>query len=110
MARLLETTELRWRVADLSLIEKVLRDRRLKKHGHPGAVGQERALSALEMGLGIKEQASTSLWSALQEPSTVRHLLKERAAAEQAPDDYVLLYNYEDRDRPHAPFLPRGAL
>ncbi|MBL90719.1 MAG: ATP-dependent protease [Myxococcales bacterium] len=109
MARLLKPEELRWRAADLTLIEKVLRDRRLKKHGHPGAVGQERALSALEMGLGIKERGFNIFVvgsSGTGRTSTVKHLLKERAAAEPAPDDYVLLYNFEDRDRPHAIPIP----
>ena len=77
MTRQLKSNELRWSVADLGLIEKVLRDRRLKKHGHPGAVGQERALSALEMGLGIKERGFNIFVvgaSGTGRTSTVKHL------------------------------------
>jgi lon-related putative ATP-dependent protease len=109
MTRQLKSSELRWSVADLGLIEKVLRDRRLKKHGHPGAVGQERALSALEMGLGIKERGFNIFVvgaSGTGRTSTVKHLLKERATSEPVPDDIVLLYNFDDRDRPHAIPIP----
>ena len=109
MTRQLKSNELRWSVADLGLIEKVLRDRRLKKHGHPGAVGQERALSALELGLGIKERGFNIFVvgaSGTGRTSTVKHLLKERAASEPVPDDIVLLYNFDDRDRPHAHSIP----
>ena len=59
-------------------------------------MGQERALSALEMGLGIKERGFNIFVvgaSGTGRTSTVKHLLKERAASEAVPDDIVLLYN-----------------
>ncbi|MFZ9889010.1 MAG: Lon protease family protein, partial [Myxococcota bacterium] len=74
-------------------------------HGRPGAIGQERALAALELGLGIRERGFNIFVvgaSGTGRTSTVRQLLRERALEEEPPDDVILLYNFEDRDRPLA--------
>ncbi|MBN2359636.1 MAG: AAA family ATPase [Deltaproteobacteria bacterium] len=77
----------------------------------PGALGQERALRALEVGLGIAERGFNLFVVGLPgtgRMSTVRTVLTKRAATEAVPDDWVLLYNFEERDRPRAIRLAPG--
>lgn len=107
----LSPADLRWRLpvedfsdGDLSLKEE-------DRHGRPGALGQERALHALELGLGIRERGFNIFVvgaSGTGRTSTVRELLEEKAKQEPAPADIILLYNFADRDRPHAVPLAAG--
>lgn len=111
MKKTLKPDALRWSLpieeftnGDLSLKEE-------ERHGRPGALGQERALQALELGLGIRERGFNIFVvgaSGTGRTSTVRELLEERARSEPKPCDVVLLYNFSDRDRPHAVSLPAG--
>jgi len=101
--------ELRWRFSDFLTARTILQQRRTKKTGRIGAVAQERALCALELGLGIKQRGYNIFVvgaSGTGRTSTVEKLLAEKASKEATPDDIVLLYNFNDRDRPHSVSLP----
>jgi lon-related putative ATP-dependent protease len=109
MIRELRPDELRWTLDERTLRFDVVESHEEEPHGRPGAIGQERALSALELGLGIRERGFNIFVvgaSGTGRTSTVRQLLKERAKQEPAGADVVLLYNFDDRDRPHAVFVP----
>ena len=111
MKKTLAPDALRWRLpveeftnGDLALKEE-------DRHGRPGALGQERALQALELGLGIRERGFNIFVvgaSGTGRTSTVRELLEERARGEPTPPDVILLYNFADRDRPHAVSIAAG--
>ncbi len=106
----LSPSSLRWTlpVADFSTADLNPREDR---HGRPGALGQERALAALDLGLGLRERGFNIFVvgaSGTGRTSTVRELLEEKASAEPAPSDIVLLYNFADRDRPLAVLVPPG--
>ncbi len=98
---------LRWQFEDLSLVRAGLssKRRRKAKSDRFGAMVQQRALSALEMGLGIRQRGFNIFVvgeSGTGRTSTVNQLLSDRAVKEPTPDDIVLLYNFENRDRPLA--------
>jgi len=74
-------------------------------------LGQERAESALAVGLGMEHDGFNVY--ALGEPGTGRHFVVERALRRQArarrvPDDLVYLHDFADATRPRAVFLPPG--
>lgn len=109
MTQKLEPSSLRWRFEDLNLVKEVLRHKRSKKPGKIGAMAQERAVSALELGLGIKQRGFNIFVvgdSGTGRTSTVKHMLNERAKKEPTPDDIALLYNFSDRDRPISVHIP----
>jgi lon-related putative ATP-dependent protease len=108
----LPASALRWRLPVDDFSADDLRPKEEDRHGRPGALGQERALAALELGLGIRERGFNIFVvgaSGTGRTSTVRELLEEKAKTEPAPSDIVLLYNFTDRDRPHAVQVPPGA-
>ncbi len=107
----LSADELRWRLPIEEFTAGDLSPKEEDRHGRPGALGQERALHALELGLGIRERGFNIFVvgaSGTGRTSTVRELLEEKAKTEPAPSDVILLYNFADRDRPHAVMLPAG--
>lgn len=109
MIQYLTPHDLRWRFGDFEHAKTILKQRRLKKVGRIGTVAQKRALSALELGLGIKQRGYNIFVvgaSGTGRTSTVEKLLTDKAAKESTPDDVVLLYNFTDRDRPHSVTLP----
>lgn len=109
MIRYLPHEELRWRFLDFAHARLILNQRRTKATGRFGAVAQSRALSALELGLGIKQRGYNIFVvgaSGTGRTSTVEKLLGDKALKESTPDDVVLLYNFSDRDRPHSVTLP----
>lgn len=111
MIRELLPDQLRWTLDDKTLRFDLIEAREEEPSGRPGAIGQERALTALELGLGIRERSFNIFVvgaSGTGRTSTVRQLLLERAQGEPSGEDVILLYNFEDRDRPHAIFLPPG--
>jgi lon-related putative ATP-dependent protease len=111
MIRDLSPSALRWTIDDDALDVEAF-DGADERHGRPGAIGQERALSALDLGLGIRERGFNIFVvgaSGTGRTSTVRTVLEKRAKAEPAAADVVLLYNFDDRDRPLALTLPPGA-
>jgi predicted ATP-dependent protease len=101
--------EMRWRFSDLKTARTILAQRRTKKTGRIGTVAQTRALSALELGLGIKQRGYNIFVVGAPgtgRTSTVEKLLAEKATKEPTPGDVVLLYNFNDRDRPLSVTLP----
>ena len=75
-------------------------------------IGQERAVQALELGLGIRQEGYNLfvLGSvASGRHSIVQQFLGRRAATEATPDDWVYVYNFETPHRPKALRLPPGA-
>lgn len=109
--RILTADELRWSFPLSDFADKDLKPAEKDRHGRPGALGQERALSALELGLGIRERGFNIFVvgaSGTGRTSTVKELLEARAKEEPTPQDVILLYNFADRDRPHAVLLPPG--
>ena len=76
-----------------------------------GTVGQDRALSSLEFGLGVSTNGYNLYVAGV--PGTGRtgtvHSLVERAAKTQAtPGDWCYVYNFRDPYRPSALGLPAG--
>lgn len=109
MITLLNPAKLRWQLSDTALLRRALNQRPLRKHGRIGAMAQERAITALELGLGIKQRGYNIFVvgdDGTGRTSTVRQMLKDRAAKEPVPDDTVLLYNFAERDRPLAVGVP----
>lgn len=112
MIRTLSVSEYRWTLSEHDFTPEDLNPAEKDRHGRPGALGQERALQALELGLGIRERGFNIFVvgaSGTGRTSTVRELLHERAAQEPTPSDLILLYDFDDRDRPLAVQLPPGA-
>jgi len=112
MIQKLPTGALRWRFEDLSGAQAVLSQKRRKKVGQLFAMAQDRALSALELGLGIKQRGYNIFVvgsSGTGRTSTVNQLLKDRARKEPTPDDIVVLYNFENRDRPLTISVPAAS-
>jgi lon-related putative ATP-dependent protease len=112
MTRELTPLDLRWAVDDDELDFSEAEALAAKNpSGRPGHLGQERALSAMELGLGIRSRGFNIFAvgaSGTGRTSTVRETVKARAATDQTPDDCILLYNFEDRDRPWAVRVPPG--
>jgi predicted ATP-dependent protease len=106
--RFLSHNELCWKFSNLSTINS-LSSKKNKKLGNVSTFAQERALSALDLGLGIKQRGYNIFVvgvSGTGRISTVEKILKQRAPKEDTPSDLVLLYNFNDRDRPLAISLP----
>jgi len=74
-------------------------------------VGQERALRALEFGLGIKSQGYNIY--VMGQPGTgknsiVMKVLKKKAKEGPGPKDWLYMMNFKDPDKPRLVELPRG--
>jgi len=111
MYRILDENDLRPGVDERSLDLASLEANVEGRTGKPGALGQDRALSALALGLGIRQRGYNIFVvgaSGTGRTSTVRTVLDEHAAKEKTANDVVLLYNFADRDRPLAVSLPTG--
>lgn len=109
MTRLLPPSELRWKFSHENLAQSILKTKRSKKSGRIGTLAQKRAMSALELGLGINQRGYNIFIvgsSGTGRTSTIEKILAERAPKEKTSDDLVLLYNFNDRDRPLALTLP----
>ncbi len=76
-----------------------------------GAIGQLRALDAIEFGLEIKAPGY-NLFVAGPAGSgrerTIRDFLRRFAPGQPSPSDWVYVYNFAQADRPHAIRLPQG--
>ena len=74
-------------------------------------VGQERAMQALDLGLGMP-QAGYNIFVSSQEgaesQAQIAHLLRERAAGMPTPGDWVYVHNFRQPDRPQAIELAPG--
>lgn len=74
-------------------------------------VGQERALAALDFGVGM-QNSGYNLYvlgpAGSGKYTTVSRFLKEKAAGSAAPADWVYVNNFEDSSKPLAMRLPTG--
>lgn len=74
-------------------------------------VGQERAMRALEFGLGVRHRGYNVYVSGMTgagKKQLVQRLLEQRAAREAAPPDWVYVHNFDEPDRPLAIQLGSG--
>jgi len=76
-----------------------------------GTIGQDRALTAIEFGLGIKDSGFNIF--VLGEPgtgrsSTIKKILGAKAADETVPDDWCYVHDFDDDTRPTHFHLPAG--
>ncbi len=76
-----------------------------------GTIGQDRALAAIEFGLGIRNNGFNIF--ILGEPgtgrsSTIEQLLEQRASGEPVPDDWCYVHDFEDGTHPAHLHLPAG--
>ena len=74
-------------------------------------LGQERALAAIEFGLGMQDSGYNIF--ILGEPgsgrsSAIRKILSHRAVSKAAPDDWCYVNNFQDNTRPLQISLPAG--
>ncbi|HUI28334.1 MAG TPA: AAA family ATPase, partial [Candidatus Kryptonia bacterium] len=77
----------------------------------PDWIGQERALAALEMGLGVPYAGFNIYVSGLggtQRERTLAALLADLTRTFPRPGDRVVVQNFQNRDRPRAFYLPAG--
>lgn len=74
-------------------------------------VGQDRALRAMQFGLGIKEKGFNIYVSGIPgtgRTTAVRRYLEEMAVTKPVPMDWCYVNNFLDPYRPHALSLPAG--
>jgi lon-related putative ATP-dependent protease len=74
-------------------------------------VGQDRAMRAMQFGLGIKEKGFNIFVSGLPgtgRTTAVRHYLEEVAVTKPVPSDWCYVNNFQDAYRPNAIRLPPG--
>ena len=74
-------------------------------------VGQERALAALELGLGVGSNGYNIFVSGLtgaDKLETLRRWIAARAAAGPTPGDWVYVHNFKEPDAPRAIYLRPG--
>lgn len=76
-----------------------------------GTLGQERALAAIEFGLGMQDGGYNIF--ILGEPGTgrssaIRKILGQRAVVQPVPDDWCYANNFQDNTRPLQINLPAG--
>jgi ATP-dependent Lon protease len=74
-------------------------------------VGQERALAALELGLGVGASGYNIFVSGLtgsEKLETLRRWIAERVAAAATPGDWVYVHNFRHADSPRAIYLQPG--
>lgn len=74
-------------------------------------VGQDRAVNALEFGLGIKDLEYNIFVAGpprANKTETIMAYVSELAAAMPPPPDYIYVHNFKDGDRPKTLSLPAG--
>lgn len=74
-------------------------------------IGQERALAALELGLGVTGRGYNIFVSALagvEKLETLRRWVAQRAKAVTTPGDWVYVHNFRHPDAPRAVYLRSG--
>ncbi|MEN6616657.1 MAG: Lon-like protease helical domain-containing protein, partial [Syntrophorhabdus sp.] len=67
----------------------------------PVTIGQDKALKALDFGLGMDSNGFNIFAigeSGTGKMTTIMYMLKQKAAAEQAPSDWCYVYNFKDPD------------
>ncbi|MCC6208615.1 MAG: AAA family ATPase [Gammaproteobacteria bacterium] len=79
--------------------------------GGGGIIGQERAMEALQFGVGIRREGYNLFVlgpPGIGKYSVVRQYLEHAAGTAPAPPDWCYLHNFEQPDRPCAVRLPTG--
>ena len=74
-------------------------------------VGQERALAALELGLGVGSSGYNIFVSGLtgaDKLETLRRWIAERVSSSATPGDWVYIHNFKQPDAPAAIYLKAG--
>ena len=76
-----------------------------------GTIGQDRAMTAIEFGLGIKDSGFNIF--ILGEPGTgrsssIKKILQARAKEREVPDDWCYVHDFDDGTRPDFIQLPAG--
>src|SRR3972149_8177881 len=74
-------------------------------------IGQERALRAMDFGLGLESHGFNIYVlgeSGTGKTSTVKAMLEKKASQEKVPDDWCYIYNFSNPDRPNVLSLPPG--
>ena len=74
-------------------------------------IGQERALEALDFGIGIKHDGYNLFVSGstgLGKHTTVKHLLKTKVVDSPKPNDWCYINNFEHHHSPRVLKLPAG--
>jgi predicted ATP-dependent protease len=77
----------------------------------PDWIGQERALAALELGLGVPHAGFNIYVCGLggtRREQTLSELLTGLTRNSSRPGDRILVQNFQNRDRPRAFYLPAG--
>jgi lon-related putative ATP-dependent protease len=103
----LAAKDLRWRCNPSQFVFETTRD----LPGLDGLLGQARADSAIEFGLGIQHEGYNLF--VLGPPGSgkrtvMRKYLEARAAGEPRPSDWCYVNNFLDEDRPNALEVPAG--
>lgn len=76
-----------------------------------GIIGQDRALNALDFGLGISDRGFNIYVSGVPgtgRTTTIKQFLDQKAAKKPVPSDWVYVYNFKDSYSPQAIELPPG--
>ena len=74
-------------------------------------VGQDRAVHALEFGLGVKDLEYNIFVAGpprAGKTETIMAYVQELAAKEPAPPDWIYVYNFKDPEKPQTLSLPTG--
>ncbi|MGD8473226.1 MAG: ATP-binding protein [Anaerolineae bacterium] len=74
-------------------------------------IGQERAVDAIDFGVGIASFGFNIYalgYTGTGRSTTLRTFLNRIAADQPVPDDWIYVYNFEDRNRPNAIAMPPG--
>ena len=103
----LRANELSWKIDEKLLKFKSTADiTPLKK-----IIGQDRAIRSLEFGLDL-EDSGYNIYvlgeSGTGKITTIKTMLKEKAAGESVPDDWCYLFNFDEPDKPKALSMPCG--
>ena len=74
-------------------------------------VAQDRAVHALEFGLGVKDLEYNIFVAGpprAGKTETIMGYLAELAAKDPSPSDYIYIYNFRDPEKPQSLNLPKG--
>ncbi len=75
------------------------------------ALGQDRAISAVELGIHIRSRGYNLFCLGPEgtgKTSLVKRILEKEAAKRKTPDDWAYVYNFDEPYKPHAINFPAG--
>lgn len=104
----LEPEKLRWMCND-SCFSFASTEELPESHG---VIGQERAVEAIEFGMGINSGDGFNIFvlgpAGAGRTSIVQQFVEEKAREKQVPDDWCYIYNFKEPHKPRALRLPPG--